>query len=149
MKVYANEQKIDFLDLKAVNSQYQSEIELAIKRVIDSGWYILGKELEYFEEEFANFCGVKYCIGVANGLEALTLIIKAYGFRENAEIIVPANTYIASILAISANSLIPVLVDPDINTYNIDPEKIEEKIIKKNRQLWLSICMVRLLKWKK
>ena len=127
--------KIAFLDLKAVNSQYQSEIESAIKKVIDSGWYILGKELEAFEKEFADYCGVKHCIGVANGLEALSLIIRAYEFEENDEIIVPANTYIATILAISQNKLIPVMVEPDINTYNIDPEKIEEKITPKTRAI--------------
>lgn len=126
---------IKFLDLKAINEQYRTEIDEAIKKVLDSGWYILGNELDVFEQEFAKFCGTKYAIGVANGLDALTLIIKAYGFGLGDEIIVPANTYIASILAISANGATPVLVEPDINTYNIDPDKIEEKITKNTKAI--------------
>lgn len=126
---------IKFLDLKAINNQYKEEINEAVKRAIDSGWYILGKENEDFEEEFARFCGVKHCIGVANGLDALTIIIKAYGFGTGDEIIVPANTYIASILAISANGAIPVPVEPDINTFNIDPDKIEEKITSRTKAI--------------
>lgn len=119
---------IKFLDLYKINEQYRSEIDIAIKRVLDSGWYILGQESEAFEQNFAAYCGAKHCIGVANGLDALNLIIKAYGFGVGDEIIVPANTYIASILAISQNGVTPILVEPDINTYNINPELIEEKI---------------------
>jgi dTDP-4-amino-4,6-dideoxygalactose transaminase len=130
---------ISFLDLKKLNAQYRDELIEACKRVIDSGWYILGKEVEEFEKEFANYCGVKYAIGVANGLDALTLILKAYKelgiISDGDEIIVPANTYIATILSISNNNLVPVLVEPDINTYLIDPKKIEEKITKKTKAI--------------
>lgn len=126
---------IKFLDLKKINEQYRTEIYEAIKRVLDSGWYLLGRENEEFCKEFARYCGTKHCIGVANGLDALILIIKAYGFGKGDEIIVPANTYIASILAISANGAIPILVEPDINTYNINPEKIEEKITKNTKAI--------------
>lgn len=126
---------IKFLDLHKINEQYRDEIDEAIKRVLDSGWYLLGKENENFCKNFAQYCGTKHCIGVANGLDALTLIIKAYGFGQGDEIIVPANTYIASILAISANGATPVLVEPDMNTYNIDPDKIEEKITKKTKAI--------------
>lgn len=126
---------IKFLDLFAMNDVYRSEIDGAIKRVLDSGWYLLGKECEAFERNFATYCGVKHCIGVANGLDALNLIIKAYGFGPGDEIIVPANTYIASILAISQNGAVPVLVEPDIHTYNIDARLIEEKITPKTKAI--------------
>jgi len=134
MNVLGNK-TIPFLDLKAINERYRSEIDAAIKNVLDSGWYILGKEVEKFEQEFAQYCGVKHCIGVANGLDALTLIIKAYDFDKNHEIIVPANTFIATILAISANGVKPVLVEPDINTYNININLIEEKINNNTRAI--------------
>ena len=130
---------IPFLDLKAVNAQYQDELKEACSRVIDSGWYIQGKECEAFETEFATYCGSKYAIGVANGLDALILIFRAYielGFmKAGDEVIVPSNTYIASILAISENGLVPVLVEPNINTYNLNPEKIEEKINAKTKAI--------------
>lgn len=126
---------IPFLDLKKINLQYKEEIEEAMARVLESGWYILGKEVASFEEEFAQYCGVKHCIGVANGLDALTLIIRAYGFGPGDEIIVPANTYIASILAISANGATPILTEPDISTYNINPSLIEEKITERTKAI--------------
>ena len=119
---------IKFLDLHKVNEQYRTEIDEGIKRVLDRGWYLLGKEDDSFEFNFAKFCGTKHAIGVANGLDALNLIIKAYGFGVGDEIIVPANTYIASILAISENGCTPILVEPDNETYNINPDLIEEKI---------------------
>ena len=119
---------IKFLDLHKINERFREEIDARIKQVIDSGWYLLGNQDKEFEKNFAAYCGVKHCIGVANGLDALNLIIKAYGFGVGDEIIVPANTYIASILAISENGCTPVLVEPDINTYNINPDLIEEKI---------------------
>jgi dTDP-4-amino-4,6-dideoxygalactose transaminase len=124
-----------FLDLKKINLQYKKEIETAMARVLESGWYILGKEVEKFEEEFAAYCGTEYAIGVANGLDALTLILKAYGIGEGDEVIVPANTYIATILAVSACGANPVLVEPDINSYNLDPNKIEEKITSKTKAI--------------
>ncbi len=126
---------VKFLDLHKINEQYRNGIDEAIKRVLDSGWYLLGKENESFDKNFAEYCSVKHSIGVANGLEALRLIINAYGFGTGDEIIVPANTYIASILAISQNGCMPVLVEPDINTYNINPDLIEEKITSKTKAI--------------
>lgn len=130
---------IPFLDLKDINKQYRDQLIEASTRVIDSGWYIRGNEVSEFENEFSDYCGTKYCIGVANGLDALILIIRGYMelgiFQEDDEIIVPANTYIASILAVSYNRLKPVLVEPDIRTYLIDPLKIEEKITSRTRAI--------------
>ena len=118
---------ISFLDLKSINNQYRTALMDAAARVIDSGWYIQGAEVEAFEEEYAAWCGTENCIGVANGLDALTLTLRAWielgRLQEGDEVIVPANTYIASILAITENRLIPVLVEPDEATYNLCPEK--------------------------
>ena len=119
---------IKFLDLKKINERFRGELDAAAKRMLDSGWYLLGKEIERFESDFAAYCGVKHCIGVANGLDALKLIIKAYGFGPGDEIIVPANTYIASILAISDNGCTPVLVEPKWETRLIDEDLIEAEI---------------------
>ena len=119
---------IKFLDLKRVNERFRAEMDAATKRVLDSGWYLLGKECEAFEQEFAAYCGVKHAIGCANGLDALKLVVRAMGIGPGDEVIAPANTYIASLIAISANGATPVLVEPDINTYLIDPAKIEERI---------------------
>ena len=123
---------IKFLDLEAINNSFDPELSSAVKHVVDSGWYLLGNEVKLFEGEYAAFTGSKHCIGVANGLDALRLILKAYieagVMKEGDEILVPANTYIASVLAITENRLTPVLVEPDINTYNIDPYLIEERI---------------------
>jgi len=130
---------INFLDLKKINQQYNEELNVAIARVIDSGWYLLGNELKSFEKSFATFVGTKHCIGVGNGLDALTIIIRAYKelglMKDKDEIIVPANTYIATILSITQNNLKPVLIEPDINTYNIDVNKIEEKITDKTKAI--------------
>jgi dTDP-4-amino-4,6-dideoxygalactose transaminase len=116
---------IKFLDLHEVNRKHREELIAACTRVIDSGWYIGGKELESFETRFADFCGTLYCVGVASGLDALTLTLRAWKelgrLHDGDEVIVPANTYIASILAITANNLSPVLVEPDPNTFNLDP----------------------------
>lgn len=119
---------VKFLDLKSINDQFRLEIDSSVKKVLDSGWYLLGKENEAFENEFAEYCGVKHAIGCANGLDALKLIIQAYGYGSGDEIIAPANTYIASLIAISANGATPILVEPNIDTYLIDPEKIEASI---------------------
>lgn len=127
--------EVKFLDLYKINERFRTEIDLKIKETIDSGWYLQGKQNEEFSKNFAEFCGVKYALGVANGLDALRLIIKAYGFGVGDEIIVPANTYIASILAISDNGCTPVLVEPDINTYNINTSLIEEKITSKTKAI--------------
>ena len=126
---------IKFLDLEKVNNRFRKEIDEKIKNILDSGWYLLGENDEQFEHHYAQYCGTKYCVGVGNGLDALTLIINAYGFKAGDEIIVPANTYIASILAISYNGCTPVLVEPDINTYNINPDLIEEKITDKTKAI--------------
>ncbi len=126
---------IKFLDLHKINERYRAEIDESIKRVLDSGWYLLGKENEQFCENFAEYCGAKYAVGVANGLDALKLAIMGLGYGKGDEIIVPSNTYIASILAVSETGCTPVLVEPDINTYNIDPLKIEEKITDKTKAI--------------
>lgn len=132
---------IPFLDLRAINAQYQAELKDACARVIDSGWYIGGKELETFEHNFAHYCGTQFAIGVANGLDALILTLRAWKelgkLQDGDEVIVPSNTYIASILAITANNLTPVLVEPDLATYNINPLKIEQAITPKTRVILL------------
>ena len=126
---------IKFLDLEKVNNRFRCEIDSRIKTVLDKGWYLQGEENEKFSKDFAAFCGTKYALGVANGLDALRLIIKAHGFGAGDEIIVPSNTYIATILAISDNGCTPVLVEPDIHTYNINPDLIEEKITSKTKAI--------------
>lgn len=132
---------IKFLDLKAINDSFEPELTASIKRVLDVGWYLLGNEVASFEKEYAEYIGTKHCVGVANGLDALRLILRAYielgVMQEGDEIIVPANTYIASILAITDNRLTPVLVEPDIRTYNIDPYKIEEKITSRTKGIMI------------
>ena len=132
---------VKFLDLQKINLTYQQEIEEALLRVFRSGWYLLGEEVKSFEKDYANFICVKHCVGVANGLDALSLILRAYlelgKIKEGDEIIVPANTYIASILAITENKLKPILVEPNINTYNIDPFLIEEKITDKTKAIMI------------
>ncbi|KJN55463.1 aminotransferase [Enterobacter asburiae] len=123
---------INFLNLKELNSKYQSELQEACSRVIESGWYIMGEELSNFESEFATYVGSKYCLGVANGLDALTLSLKAWKLMgklsEGDEVIVQANTYIASILAITANNLVPVLVEPSELSFNLSIENIKKAI---------------------
>lgn len=126
---------IKFLDLHKINERFRGELDAATKRVLDSGWYLLGKEVEQFEKDFAEYCGAKHCIGVANGLDALNLIIKAYGFGNGDEIIVPANTYIASILAISENGCTPILVEPSWKTRLIDVERIEAAITPRTKAI--------------
>ncbi|EAK9908150.1 DegT/DnrJ/EryC1/StrS family aminotransferase [Campylobacter lari] len=126
---------VNFLDLHKINARFEDEIKNKINEVINSGWYILGKQCADFETNFAQYCGVKHCIGVANGLDALRIIIKAYEFSKDDEIIVPANTYIASILAITDNLCKPVLIEPDINTYNINAKSIKEKITNKTKAI--------------
>jgi len=130
---------IPFLDLKKVNYEYYPQLEKAFDDTFKSGWFILGNQVKLFEKEFAEYCGVKYCIGVGNGLDALILILEGYkklGLLKNEdEVIVPANTFIATIIAISKANLTPILVEPDISTYNIDPNKIEEKITKKTKAI--------------
>jgi dTDP-4-amino-4,6-dideoxygalactose transaminase len=130
---------IPFLSLKDVSDSFQPELDNAILRVIESGWYLQGEEVTRFESAFAKYCGVDYCISVANGLDALILVLRAYKeqkrLREGDEVIVPANTYIATLLAISANNLVPILVEPRFDTYLIDPEKIEPLITRKTKAI--------------
>ena len=130
---------IKFLDLQKINAQYEIELKEAANRVIDSGWYLMGKELKSFEQNYAEFCGVQHCLGVANGLDALRLIFKAYiemgVMKKGDEVIVPANTYVASILAITDNNLIPVFVEPNEQTYNLDSFLIEQVITPKTKAI--------------
>lgn len=132
---------VPFLSLKDITEKHGKELSSAVQRVVNSGWYLQGKENERFEKNYAEFIGTKYCIGVANGLDALILTLRAYiekgDFKAGDEIIVPANTYIATILAISENGLKPVLVEPDIKTYQIDENKIEAAITEKTKGIMI------------
>ena len=132
---------VSFLDLKKINDSFEPYLSRAISRVLDSGWYLLGNEAKTFENEYAQFIGTKHCIGVANGLDALRMILKAYmeigQMKEGDEIIVPANTYIASILAITDNRLVPVLVEPDLNSYNLDISLIEQLITDRTKAIMI------------
>jgi dTDP-4-amino-4,6-dideoxygalactose transaminase len=130
---------IKFLDLQKINAVYQESFQEKLKLVLDKGWFILGDEVKSFETNFASYCGTKYCIGVGNGLDALVLIFKGYiqlgKLQKGDEVIVPANTYIASILAILQADLIPVLVEPKLETYNINPDLIADKITSKTKAI--------------
>ena len=132
---------INFLNLKKINQQYSNELKKVAAEVIDSGWYLLGEKVEQFENDLSSYIGSKYVIGVGNGLDALRLILRAYIemgiMQEGDEVIVPANTYIASILAISDNRLKPVFVEPDIDTYNINISSIEKKITSKTKAIMI------------
>jgi len=119
---------IRFLDLQAPYKELQPQLDAAYRRVMESGYYILGEEVEAFEEEFAAYCGAKHCIGVGNGLEALHLILRGYGIGAGDEVIVPANTYIATWLAVSYTGATPVPVEPDPRTYNLDPSLTAQAI---------------------
>ncbi|GAB3492898.1 DegT/DnrJ/EryC1/StrS family aminotransferase [Spirosoma knui] len=126
---------IPFLDLKRVNEPYESAIREAIEGVVQSGWYVLGREVERFEAQFAHYCGVDHCIGVANGLDALTLVLRAWDFPAGSEILVPSNTYIASVLSITQAGLTPVFVEPDPATYVLDHECIEQAITSRTKAI--------------
>jgi len=130
---------IKFLDLKKINEQFHTEFTAAFNTVMENGWFILGEGVKEFEKQFAAYCGVKHCIGVANGLDALILILEAYKesgmMTKGDEIIVPSNTYIASILAVSKAGLVPVLAEPHIDTYLLDPAAIEAKITSKTKAI--------------
>ncbi|SFK80743.1 dTDP-4-amino-4,6-dideoxygalactose transaminase [Porphyromonadaceae bacterium KH3CP3RA] len=132
---------IKFLDIQKITQQYAPEIHDAVSRVIDAGWYLLGEEVKQFEKNYADYTGTDYCVGVANGLDALRIILRAYiemgVMQPGDEIIVPANTYIASILAVSDNGLVPVLVEPDIDTYQIDDQKIESAITSETKGIMI------------
>lgn len=130
---------IVFLDLKKINTPYETAFQDKLKLVLNNGWYILGNEVATFENNFANYCGTKHCIGVGNGFDALVLIFKAYiqlgKLQKGDEVIVPANTYIASILAIIEADLVPILVEPKLETYNLDPDLISEKITSRTKAI--------------
>ncbi len=130
---------IKFLDIQKITDSFEPELSEAVTRVVRRGWYLLGKEVTAFEKEYATYIGVKHCIGVANGLDALRLIMKAWietgEMREGDEVIVPANTYIASILAITDNRLKPVLVEPDMTTYNLDLTQVERHITPRTKAI--------------
>ncbi len=130
---------IRFLDLQALNARYRDELIAAFTRVLDSGWYVLGDEVARFERAFADYCGTRFCIGVGNGLDALTLSLRAWKelgrLHDGDEVIVPANTYIASILAITENGLQPVLVEPGEQSFNLDPASIEAAITPRTRAI--------------
>lgn len=126
---------IPFLDMKSPYQELKDELDEAYRRVMNSGWYILGGEVDAFEQEFAAFCGARHCIGVGNGLEALHLILRAYGIGDGDEVIVPSNTYIATWLAVSYAGAKPVPVEPDLRTYNLDPERVEAAITSRTRAI--------------
>ena len=130
---------IQFLNLKKVNEPFEIALQEKMEQFLTKGWYILGNEVKTFEADFASYCGAKHCIGVGNGLDALVLIFKAYiqlgKLQKGDEVIVPANTYIASILAVLQSDLVPVLVEPKLETYNINPDLIEEKITSKTKAI--------------
>lgn len=130
---------IKYLDIQKINANYQNQLQEKMKLVLEKGWFILGDEVKLFETNFANYCGTKHCIGVANGLDALILIFKGYielgKLEKGDEVIVPSNTYIATVLAVLQADLIPVLVEPNIETYNINPDLIEQKITSKTKAI--------------
>lgn len=126
---------IPFLDLKAINLRHREEFHACLERVLESGWLVLGRENEAFEAEFARYCGTEYCIGVANGLEALHLVLRAWNIGPGDEVIVPSNTYIATWLAVSETGATPIPVEPDAQTFNLDPAKVEAAITTRTRAI--------------
>ncbi|MCR5536756.1 MAG: DegT/DnrJ/EryC1/StrS family aminotransferase [Succinivibrio sp.] len=126
---------VSFLDLSKVNNRFRNEIDAKFKEILDKGWYLQGEENARFTQDFAAYCGAKYCVGVANGLDALSLLIRASDFGPGDEIIVPANTYIATILAISQQGCTPVLAEPSLETYNLDVDRLEALITPKTRAI--------------
>jgi dTDP-4-amino-4,6-dideoxygalactose transaminase len=125
--------KVPFLDLKAPYAELRGELDAACRRVMESGWFILGDETRAFEEEFAAYCGARHCVGVGNGLDALHLILRAMKIGEGDEVIVPANTYIATWLAVTYAGATPVPVEPDARTFNLDPSRLEEAVTPRTR----------------
>ena len=126
---------IEYENLNNLNKSLFDEYKIAFNEVLESGWYILGTKVKEFEKQFANYCSTSNCIGVANGLDALNLSLRAFGFEKGSEVFVPSNTYIATILSIVENGLQPILVEPDIHTYNIDPTLLEQAITLKTKAI--------------
>jgi len=124
---------VPFLDLQSTNEHYREALRAAFDRVLDSGWVVLGQEVERFEAEFAAYCGVRHCIGVGNGLDAMQLVLKAWGVGPGDEVIVPSNTFIATFLAVTAVGAQPVPVEPSEETFNIDPESVERAVSDRTR----------------
>lgn len=127
--------KVPFLDLRAAYRELQVDLDVAWRRVMESGWYVLGEEVEAFEREFAAYCGARHCVGVGNGLDALILILRSYEIGIDSEVIVPANTYIATWLAVSYVGARPVPVEPDLATHNLDPGRVEDAITERTRAI--------------
>lgn len=127
--------KVPFLELRPTYIELKEQIDSAYARVMDSGWYLLGKEVEAFEREFAAYCGGLFCVGVANGLDALHLILRAMNIGEGDEVLVPSNTFIATWLAVSYAGATPVPVEPDIRTFNMDPNRVEERITRRTKAI--------------
>lgn len=131
--------EVPFLSLKELNAAYNDEIQLRVQQILSDGWYLMGKQLSQFESKWANYCGTDYAIGVASGLDALILIFEAYKelgkLSEGDEVIVPANTFIASIIAIQRAGLTPVLVEPDSQTFNLDPTRVKQHISSKTKAI--------------
>jgi dTDP-4-amino-4,6-dideoxygalactose transaminase len=127
--------KVPFLDFTAPYEELKTGLDEAYFRFMRSAWYVLGREVEAFEQEFADFCGVKYCVGVGNGLEALHLVLRACDIGPGDEVIVPSNTYIATWLAVSYAGAVPVPVEPDPRTFNLDPKRIEAAITPKTKAI--------------
>lgn len=127
--------KIPFVSFEKMHAEISAEMEVKFKEVYENNWFIQGKELEEFEKEFAEYCGAKYCVGCGNGLDALYLPLKAYGITAGDEVIVPSNTFIATALAVSYTGATPVFVEPELETYNIDPARIEEKITSRTKAI--------------
>lgn len=126
---------IEYESLKRLNQSFIADFKESFNRTMDSGWYILGKNVSQFEQEFATYCNTRYFVGLASGLDALSLSLKCFDFKAGDEVIVPSNTYIATILSIVQNGLTPVLVEPDLLTYNIDPGLIEERITSRTKAI--------------
>jgi dTDP-4-amino-4,6-dideoxygalactose transaminase len=126
---------VPFLDLKAPYAELRAEMDAAARRVLESGWFILGEEVEAFESEFAAYCGARHCVGVANGLDALHLVLRAMGIGAGDEVIVPSNTYVATWLAVSNVGATPIPVEPDERTYNLDPDRVEEAITPRTKAI--------------
>ena len=139
--------KVPFVSFKPMEKELDKDLREAFDRVYTRSWYIEGVEDESFEEAFANYCDRKYCVGTGNGLDALMLALKAIGIKEGDEVIVPSNTYIATALAVTYVGATPVFVEPDIRTFNIDPERIEVAITGRTKQLCQFIYMVSLVIW--
>ena len=126
---------IPFLDLQSIQRSQRVDLLAAFERVLDSGWYILGQEVKQFEHEYAAYCGTAHCVGVGNGLDALSLVLRSWDIGAGDEVIVPSNTYIASWLAVTHTGAVPVPVEPDPKTFNIDPARIEAAITPRTRAI--------------